>query len=150
MDRAYTIKRAAPADCGILAALAVRLFTSSEAAELEAEFAALTESEDAACFLDYADGQAVGFAQCNLRHDYVEGTHSSPVGYLEGIFILPGYRNRGYAAALLSACEGWAREKGCTEFASDCELSDILSSRFHTKAGFKVANRIIHFTKKLD
>ena len=41
------------------------------------------------------DGCAVGFAQCGLRRDYVEGTDSSPVGYLEGIFIKEEYR-KGY------------------------------------------------------
>ena len=38
-----------------------------------------------------------GFAQCGLRFDYVEGTDSSPVGYLEGIFVLEEYKKRGYA-----------------------------------------------------
>ena len=33
-----------------------------------------------------------GFAQCGLRFDYVEGTDSSPVGYLEGIFVLEEYK----------------------------------------------------------
>ena len=87
--------------------------------------------------------------ECQLRHDYVEGTHSSPVGYLEGIFVKEDYRKRGIAKKLLQACEQWSKEKGCTEFASDCEITNEQSLKFHLKADFSEANRIICFTKKL-
>ena len=89
----------------------------------------------------------IAFAQCQLRYDYVEGTESSPVGYLEGIFVAEEYRKRGYAADLLAECEKWAGEKGCTEFASDCELDNEDSLKFHMALGFEEANRIICFKK---
>ena len=97
----------------------------------------------------YAGEFPVGFAQCQLRRDYVEGTESSPVGYLEGIYVVELWRKQGLAKALLAACEGWAKGKGCTEFASDCELDNTQSLQFHLKAGFREANRIICFTKKI-
>ena len=53
------------------------------------------------------------------------------------------------AARLLSACENWAKEKGCREFASDCELTNTDSQKFHLSLGFQEANRVICFTKKL-
>ena len=59
------------------------------------------------------------------------------------------YRSRGIAREMLAACENWAREQGCREFASDCELSNAQSLRFHLKVGFTEANRIICFTKRL-
>ena len=68
----------------------------------------------------------VGFAECQLRYDYVEGTDSSPVGYLEGIFVKEEFRHRGFAKEILAECEKWTKEKGCTEFASDCELDNGL------------------------
>lgn len=49
----------------------------------------------AAFFLTEEDGQPVGFAQCQLRHDYVEGTDSSPAGYPEGIFTEEAVRGKG-------------------------------------------------------
>ncbi|MBR2266256.1 MAG: AMP-binding protein [Paludibacteraceae bacterium] len=45
--------------------------------------------------------------------------------------------------------EKWAREKGCTEFAGDCELDNSDSFRFHMSLGFEEANRIICFRKEL-
>ena len=79
----------------------------------------------------------------------MEGTETTPVGYLEGIFVKESYRNRGYARELLNKCETWAKDKGCKEFASDCELDNGNSFQFHKAMNFTEANRIICFTKKL-
>ena len=143
------IKKAEIKDLPILAELACQLWPEHTAGDIQAEFAQIIAKTDAAYFLAYADENAVGFAQCQLRHDYVEGTDSSPVGYLEGIYVADGYRKQGVAKELLSACESWAKSKGCTEFASDCELSNVQSLQFHLNVGFEEANRIICFTKKL-
>ena len=65
------------------------------------------------------------------------------------IFIVKEeYRKRGLARDMLVACQKWAKEQGCTEFASDCELDNEDSLKFHLKMGFEEANRIICFTKK--
>ena len=104
---------------------------------------------DAAIFLAYAEKVPIGFAQCQLRYDYVEGTDSSPVGYLEGIYVAEEHRKGGIAKALLAASESWAKSRGCTEFASDCELTNTESRMFHRSVGFAEANRIICFVKRL-
>ena len=144
------IKKAGMEDLHTLAQLACLLWPGHTAGEMTEEYTQLLADPEAVCFLACEGETAVGFAQCQLRHDYVEGTKSSPVGYLEGIYVAEGYRSRGIAKALLAACEGWAKEKGCIEFASDCELSNAQSLCFHLKLGFEEANRIICFTKKLS
>ncbi|MCR5611334.1 MAG: GNAT family N-acetyltransferase [Clostridiales bacterium] len=83
------------------------------------------------------------------RRDYVEGCETSPVGYLEGVGVKEGFRRRGIARKLVLECEQWAREKGCTEFASDCELKNTASLDFHLGVGFREENRIICFKKSL-
>jgi len=90
-----------------------------------------------------------GFANVELRHDYVEGTESSPVGYLEGIFVEENYRKQNIARNLVKSCEDWAKKMGCSEFASDCLLDNIQSLKFHLAIGFEEANRIICFKKDL-
>ncbi|MCH5349391.1 MAG: GNAT family N-acetyltransferase [Oscillospiraceae bacterium] len=125
------------------------MWTETTVQELIEEFTDLISKEDAQLLLKYDQNTPVGFAQCQLRYDYVEGTETSPVGYLEGIFIAEEYRHKGYAKELLSECEKWAKEKGCTEFASDCETDNDSSFNFHMALGFEEANRIICFTKKL-
>lgn len=106
-------------------------------------------SEDSAVFAETADGQYVGVALCCLRHDYVEGCSTSPVSYLEGVSVHEDHRHRGIARRLVAECEQWAREKGCTEFASDCELTNTASLAFHLSVGFQEENRIICFRKEL-
>ena len=145
----HMIRRAKAEDAKVLADLAIHLWADNDPRDLEVEFRKLAKSDEAACFIACVDDEPIAFAQCQLRHDYVEGTESSPVGYLEGIFVSEGYRKQGHAAELLSACERWAREKGCTEFASDCELGNADSVKFHLSLGFEEANRIICFRKDL-
>ena len=143
------IRQATNCDLTALAELACLLWPHHTAQEMRSEFAEILGKHDAAVFLAFREKTAIGFAQCQLRYDYVEGTDSSPVGYLEGIFVAEENRGRGIAKALLSACEDWAKEHGCTEFASDCETDNMQSLRFHLNVGFREANRIICFTKKL-
>ena len=141
------IKTATDTDCNALAELAIQMWDSASLAELEADFAEIIDSDTAVCFIKYYENAPIGFAQCSLRTDYVEGTVSSPVGYLEGVFIKEEYRNKGFAKELLFACEQWAKGKGCSEFASDCELTNIDSLKFHLSSGFDEVNRIVCFRK---
>lgn len=143
------IRTAEKEDLPALAALAQLLWPHHTQAQLLEEFTEIFEQGQSRFFLKFAGSQAVGFAQCQLRHDYVEGTETSPVGYLEGIFLREDFRRRGYGRQLITACEGWAREQGCREFASDCEVHNDDSFRFHMGAGFTEANRIICFVKEL-
>lgn len=142
------IKKAALSEAQIIAELAIQMWNSHTIEELKLDFEEYMQS-GGAVFLAWNSDEAVGFAQCGLRHDYVEGTDSSPVGYLEGVFVTSEYRRQGIAKMLLMACESWAKEQGCVEFASDCELTNEESLRFHMNMGFEEANRIICFTKRL-
>ena len=129
--------------------VAVLMWDNHSANELADDFSKILSTGKAQFFLKYETDIPVGFAQCQLRYDYVEGTETSPVGYLEGIFIKKEYRNKGYAKELLEECERWAKSMGCQEFASDCEADNSDSFHFHKAVSFTEANRIICFTKKL-
>lgn len=143
------IRKAVVEDAKDVANLAIQMWQSNTIEELTEEFCNYIEKESCVVFVAILDGSAIGFAQCGLRHDYVEGTATSPVGYLEGIFVVEEHRNRGVAKDMLGACQEWVKVQGCTEFASDCELVNEDSLRFHLKMGFEEANRIICFTKRI-
>ncbi|MBQ9947253.1 MAG: GNAT family N-acetyltransferase [Oscillospiraceae bacterium] len=125
------------------------MWDSASLSELEKDFLNIVNSRNSVCFIRYSEDTPTGFAQCSLRKDYVEGTSTSPVGYLEGVYIIDEYRNKGYARELVSACEKWAKDMGCSEFASDCELTNENSLRFHLSVGFDEVNRIICFRKDI-
>lgn len=144
-----TVRPATANDLDALTALALQLWPDNEHAALRAEFEALLSDGNARLLLAVDAQQPVGFAHGQIRHDYVEGTDDPPTGYLEGIYVLEGCRGQGYARALLADLEGWARARGCRAFASDCELNNEQSLRFHLATGFREANRIICFVKPL-
>ena len=143
------IQKAKIVDLPILTRLALELWHDHSADRMYYDLGGIMTSGESVFFLAYEEDKPVGFAQCQLRHDYVEGTETSPVGYLEGIYVQEAYRKNGYASQLMKACENWARGEGCMEFASDCEIDNQESLTFHLKLGFEEANRINCFTKKL-
>jgi aminoglycoside 6'-N-acetyltransferase I len=66
--------------------------------------ALLHRAGEAVTFLARAP-ECIGFAELTLRHDYVNGCDTSPVAFLEGIYVKPEWRRRGVATALCSAAE---------------------------------------------
>lgn len=143
------IKKAEKKYSSLIANMAAKMWQDSSVLELEEEFKKIIHNNNAVVFIKFVDEKPIGFAQCQLRFDYVEGTQTSPVGYLESIFVYEQYRNNGHAKELLRACEQWAKDKNCSEFASDCEFDNHNSYKFHMAVGFTEANRIICFKKAI-
>ena len=96
------------------------------------------------------DGRAVGLAEASLRHDYVNGCKTSPVAFLEGIYVDPAHRRSAIARQLVAAVEVWARAQGCTEFASDAALDNLGSHQMHGALGFSETQRVVFFRKALE
>ena len=63
-------------------------------------------------------GEATGFAEASIRTDYANGTLSSPVAFLEGLYVQPTHRGQGNARLLVASVELRAVEMGSTELAS--------------------------------
>jgi aminoglycoside 6'-N-acetyltransferase I len=95
------------------------------------------------------DGAPAGFVEASLRSDYVNGTDSSPVAFLEGLYVAPQYRRQGVGRALVAAVAAWGRAKGCTELASDALLENRASHAMHRALGFEETERVVFFRKPL-
>lgn len=85
----------------------------------------------------------------SLKFEHVHEATSTPVGYLEGIFVKEKYRKLGIAKKMYEAGEKWAKSKGCLQMGSDTWDWNKDSVLFHKKLGFKIANPIIHFIKNI-
>lgn len=109
----------------------------------------LHSGKEKAFLCSNASGEYIGFLHVALRMDYVEGTNSAPVGYIEGIYVKALYQQSGIGKSLLAKGELWCRKKGCVEMASDTHLHNEGSQLFHQKAGFIEVNRIICYKKNL-
>lgn len=101
-------------------------------------------------FLYIDNNQYVAFISLSLRNDYVEGTDTSPVAYIEGIYVKEDYQRRGIARKLIEFAKEWAKNNGCKELASDAELTNSESIAFHKKVGFEEKNKIVCFVMNVE
>lgn len=90
----------------------------------------------------------VGVAEVS-RRAYAEGCETSPVGFLEGWYVVPEYRRQGVGRALVLAAEAWARSQGCREFASDALADNTESAAAHQALGFEEVEVIRCFRKNI-
>lgn len=130
--------------------LALKLWPDNTREKLMEEFENLLNSKKDIVYLGIVEGNYVGFIHLSIRSDYVEGSNSSPVGYVEGIYVDEEYRNKGISRKLVEAGEYWLKSLGCSQIASDTELENIGSQEFHKRIGFREANRIVSFIKDLN
>ena len=93
--------------------------------------------------------RAIGFIEGSIRGDYVNGTESSPVGFVEGVYVLPVWRRKGIARQLFAAIADWAKARGCRELASDALIDNEASQRAHRALGFRETERVVYFSKLL-
>jgi aminoglycoside 6'-N-acetyltransferase I len=94
-------------------------------------------------------GEPIGLAEVAVRVDYVNGTESAPVAFLEGLYVSLPHRNTGVARRLLAGVEQWARERGLRELASDTQLENIQSQATHLALGFTETERVVYYRKVL-
>lgn len=115
----------------------------------EQEMEQFFEGDGNECLLAVTnDGQVCGMIEVSLRN-VVDGCLSSPVGYVEGIYVDSAQRGSGMSRQLLQHAEDWCRSKGCTEIATDAELDNEDAQRFHEHMGFEETYRIVEYRKKL-
>ena len=97
---------------------------------------------------DGETGRLVGFLEASIR-PLVEDCDTDHVGYLEGWYVEPGFRKQGVGSQLVRHAENWAREKGCTEMASDAEIGNNSSLAAHQSLGYIETSRLVHLRKDL-
>jgi aminoglycoside 6'-N-acetyltransferase I len=128
------------------------LWVDATPAEHEEEIlAALAAADDdmLACVALAEDGRPIGFAEASIRHEYVNGCDTSPVAFLEAVYVVPDRRGTGVARALCMAVENWGRERGMTELGSDTDWENPEGRAMHAKLGFEETERVIYYRKAI-
>lgn len=142
------VRRAEIGDAWLAAGFAAQVYSAS-AEQMAEEFAVGLRRCDRAIFIAECDRDAAGFAEFAIRNDYVNGCDFSPTAFLEGIFVDEKYRKLGVARALVNEGEKWAKSQNCAELASDRELDNELSEKFHLGCGFEETERTVSYRKLL-
>lgn len=99
---------------------------------------------DQHCVIAFQHDKPIGFAEIGLRN-LVDGCRTSPVAYLEAIYIDPPHRGCGLGREIMAYIERWAVGKGCSELATDTSVDDADAQRFHRESGFEETDRIVQF-----
>jgi len=109
----------------------------------------ILNKENETCLLVRDQENYIAYINLSIRFDYVEGSDTSPVAYIEGMYVKENYRHFGVGKRLIQLAEDWGKQKGCKQLASDTELTNEASIDFHKKNGFLEVNRIVCFLKEL-
>jgi aminoglycoside 6'-N-acetyltransferase I len=102
---------------------------ADHAAEIVSFFAGTLEEPAAVLVSEGSNGQILGLAELSIRLD-VEGLEGKRVGYVEGLYVRPEVRHQGGARVLLQEARAWARQQGCTAFASDRAGRIVVDKKF--------------------
>ena len=143
------IVRASDENIDELSQMALDLWPENDLDDLKRDFEYILGHLSDKVFLAKVDDEYIGFIHMSIRKDYVEGSASSPVGYIEGLFVKPEYRRKGVGSELYNAGVDWVKKKGCSEIGTDCTISNNVSFEFLVDMGFEEANRMICFIKDI-
>ena len=128
-------------------ALSLLLFPEHTDSEMRGYYTEILESEKEIGLLYEKDGKYIGYMNLSIRSDYVNGTDTSPVAFIEAIYVLPEYRKQGIAREFVGYAEQFARQRGLRQLASDCLIENQMSENFHKSCGFIEKERVICFVK---
>lgn len=150
MELMYNLEKMSPGTAKDSARLFCELWESANYEE-ELEICLRVTGDNNKCvILAWAGGLYIGFVFMSLRHEYVEGVTTSPVAYIEGLYVKPEYRGKGIGSHLVRAGSQWGKEMGGQEIASDAEIANTISIDFHKKLGFTEVRRVVCFARSLD
>ena len=152
ITRAVRVRPVTPSDAATWLALRRALWdegTESEhASDIAAFFTGRSREPLAVLVAEDGQGSGLGFIELSIR-PYAEGCASDRVAYVEGWYVIPEARRGGVGRALIQAAEDWGRSIGCTEFASDADLTNNVSAAAHRALGFIEVGQVRCFRKNL-
>lgn len=124
------------------------LWPDSEPEEVDALLAGSLRPDIWFLVHERASGGLGAFVEVGTR-SYAEGCGTSPVAYLEGLWVDEDLRRNGVARRLIEGVEAWALARGLKELASDADLENHASQAFHLDCGFAETDRVVCFRKVL-
>jgi len=110
----------------------------------------ITNRSDWYCyFIVNYQNQILGFVELSSRN-VVDGCLTSPVAYIEGLYLEKDYRGSGVGTNVVKSIKNWCKEHGFSELGTDTELSNIEAQNFFRSTGFQETYRIVEFCTKID
>lgn len=95
-------------------------------------------------FIENDKGEKIGLVEISLRN-IVDGCLTSPVAYLEGLFLIESERNKGQGTKVIKLIIAWCKSSGYEELATDTEINNTKAQKFYSKLGFEEVDRVIEY-----
>jgi GNAT superfamily N-acetyltransferase len=115
--------------------------------EVRADIVSELDSDRSVNLLVEADGRVAGnFYVCPVELSSMHARLTRPAGAALLAFAVtdPRMRGTGIGVALTDACFAWARERGYETMVTDWRVTNLLSSRFWPKRGFRTSFLRLH------
>lgn len=114
------------------------------------EMESILNNNDWYCrFVEIENGQKVGLVEVSIRN-IVDGCLSSPVAYLEGLYIKPEHRNRGIGKQVIAELLEWCAAQGFKEFATDAEIENVKAQKLYESLGFEEVDRVVSYRFRIQ
>jgi len=119
-------------------------FPRAAVAAVPRTLAGVLRRKDTAAFVAEAGGTIVGAAAMSTAYGLEVGLYAE----LEDIYVLPDWRGRGVASALVEACLDWAARRGCHDveivLTPHAQGKKCLAA-WYAKRGFESSGRVIWY-----
>jgi aminoglycoside 6'-N-acetyltransferase I len=142
-----TLHRLTAAETNAWITMRDKIFPQDQGVQ-RSEVAEILAGESDAAFAVRHGEDWLGFVELGERK-YAEGCASSPVGYMEALWVEPKTRRRGVARQLVGAALDWCRERGLRELASDTVIDNLVSQAMHRRLGFEETERQVTYRMKV-
>jgi len=148
-EGALSLTAAEHSDVAVWRAMRQDLYSGVDEAFNEFEISLILAAKDRECLLVRdPNEEPVGFVEVSLRN-VVDGCLGGPVGYIEGIYLIPSWRGLGLGPAMIEAVAEWFRAQGCRDMATDAEMENEDAQQFWSDLGFEETWRIVQYRRSL-
>jgi aminoglycoside 6'-N-acetyltransferase I len=143
-----TVQRLTIAEIDAWSTMRGHLFPREAPDERRKEIAEILKRDSEAGFAARAGDAWIGFIELRER-SVGEGCETSPVGYIEALWVAPDLRRRGVARQLVGAALDWCRDRGLRELCSDTQIDNVVSQAVHRRFGFAETERLVTYRMKV-
>lgn len=126
------------------------VFSELDDAYHDEEMEKIISSNEWYCyFLKDKNNTILGLVELSSRN-IVDGCLSSPVAYLEGLYLKPAYQGKGNGREVIAMILEWCRDRGFSELATDTEITNTNAQNFYQAVGFQETYRVVEFRFDLN
>ncbi|MDH5178314.1 MAG: GNAT family N-acetyltransferase [Gammaproteobacteria bacterium] len=114
------------------------------------EMIQIHQNSDWLCrFIENDSREIIGLVEISFRN-IVDGCLSSPVAYLEGLYLTEAERGKGHGKQAIDLICQWCVENGFSELATDTQSGNTKAQLFYTRLGFKEIDRVVEYRLELS